>query len=100
MFEFLDRPAVEFIGDACLFLNMICYQIFCGYLVSELPRDYRSITGRLSMLCFTAALIYLPPRLFYLVEEGKRPVVWLTMLLANSPIILYALFAKAAPGAY
>jgi hypothetical protein len=33
-------------------------------------------------------LIYLPPRLFYLAEDGNSPVVWLTMLLANSPVLL------------
>jgi hypothetical protein len=37
-------------------------------------------------------LIYLPPRLFYLIENN-RPHVWLMMLFANSPIILRLLLA-------
>jgi hypothetical protein len=37
-------------------------------------------------------LVYLPPRIFYLVEDINRPGAWLTMLLANSPTILRVLF--------
>ena len=32
-------------------------------------------------------LIYFPPGIFYLAEDFRRPAEWLTMLLANSPVI-------------
>jgi hypothetical protein len=88
LLKFLDSPKAESLGDACLFLNMIGYQAFWGLLMTDLPNDYPTIAGRLWTFAFAAVLIYFPPRLFYLAEDGKRPVVWLTMLLANSPVLL------------
>ena len=93
--KFLDKPQAELFGDLCLFLNMIGYQAFWGLLMADLPHDYPTISGRLSMFAFAAVLIYFPPRLFYLAEDGKRPVVWLTILLANSPVLLRILFVRA-----
>jgi hypothetical protein len=93
---FLESPQAELLGDACLFLNMIGYQAFWGLLMTDLPNDYPTIGGRLSMFAFAALLIYFPPRLFYLAEDGKRLLVWLTMLLANSPVLLRILFATSA----
>ena len=94
--KFLDTPQAESFGDLCLFLNMIGYQAFWGLLMADLPNDYPSIGGRLSMFTFAAVLIYFPPRLFYLAEDGKRPLVWATMLLANSPVLLRILFVASA----
>jgi hypothetical protein len=94
--EFLETPQAESLGDVCLFLNMIGYQAFWGLLMADLPHDYPTISGRLSMFAFAAVLIYFPPRLFYLAEDGKRPMVWLTMLLANSPVLLRILFMASA----
>jgi hypothetical protein len=74
---------------------MIGYQAFWGLLMADLPHDYPTISGRLSMFLFAALLIYIPPRIFYLAEDGKRPVVWVTMLLANSPVLLRILFLKS-----
>ena len=96
LLRFLDSPQAELLGDACLFLNMIGYQAFWGLLMADLPNDYPTIVGRVSMFAFAALLIYFPPRLFYLAEDGKRPVVWLTMLLANSPVLLRILFVASA----
>ena len=92
----LVSPRTELLGDAFLFLNMIGYQAFWGLLMTDLPNDYSGIVSRLSMFAFSALLIYFPPRLFYLAEDGHRPVVWLTMLLANSPVILRILFVSSA----
>lgn len=92
--KFLDTPQAEVFGDLCLFLNMIGYQAFWGLLMADLPHDYPTISGRLSMFAFAAVLIYFPPRLFYLAEDGKRPVVWATMLLANSPVLVRILFVR------
>ena len=41
---------------------------------------------------FVSILIYFPPRIFYLAEDINRPTAWLTILLANSPVILRVLF--------
>jgi hypothetical protein len=92
--KFLDTPRAEVLGDLCLFLNMIGYQAFWGLLMADLPHDYPTISGRLAMFAFAAVLIYFPPRLFYLAEDGKRPIVWATMLLANSPVLLRILLVK------
>lgn len=89
--SFLDSPQSDTLGDACIFLNIILYQIFWGYLISELPKDYRGVGERLFTLGFTALLIYFPPRIFYLAEYGKRRQAWVLMLLANLPIILRVL---------
>ena len=63
-FLFLDTPQAESLGDIVLFLNMIGYLALWGYLMNELPKDYKGIRERLFTFAFTAALIYLPPRLF------------------------------------
>jgi hypothetical protein len=52
----------------------------------------------LFFLCFIALLVYFPPRMFYLAEDVDRPRTWLTMLLANSPVILRVLFGIGASG--
>jgi hypothetical protein len=91
----LESPQSEMFGDVILFLNMIGFQAFWGLLMADLVNDYPTIAGRLSMFVFVTLLIYIPPRLFYLAEDGKRPVVWLTMLLANLPVLLRILFATS-----
>lgn len=90
----LESPRSEAFGDLLLFLNMIGFQAFWGLLMSSLVDDYSTIAGRLSMFAFVTLLIYIPPRLFYLVEDGRRPIVWLTMLLANLPVLLRILFVS------
>jgi hypothetical protein len=92
----LESPQAETLGDVAIFLNMIGYQAFWGLLMTDLPHDYPTVAGRLSMFAFAALLIYIPPRIFYLAEDGRRPVVWLTMLLANSPVLLRILFATSS----
>jgi len=94
--RWLESPQSETLGDTFLFLNMIGYQTFWGLLMTDLTNDYSTISGRISMFLFAALLIYIPPRIFYLAEDGKRPVVWLTMLLANSPVLLRILFVASA----
>lgn len=93
--SWLESPQSETLADLLLFLNMIGYQAFWGLLMADLPHDYPTISGRLSMFGFAALLIYIPPRIFYLAEDGKRPVVWATMLLANSPVLLRILFVRS-----
>ena len=52
--------------------------------------------GRLFFLCFIALLIYFPPRMFYLAEDINRRRTWLTMLLANSPVIIRVLIGTSS----
>jgi hypothetical protein len=55
------------------------------------PSGRLEFFGRLFFLCFLALLIYFPPRMFYLAEDIERPRTWLTMLAANSPVIVRVL---------
>ena len=89
--EFLRRPESENLGDIFIFTNMIMFQIAWNMLtLAELgrPSGVGEFLGRLFFLCFIALLIYFPPRMFYLAEDIDRGRTWLTMLLANSPVIV------------
>ena len=97
--EFLRSPRSEMLGDICLFLNMILFQIVWNTLTFAglgPPSGFSEFAGRLFFLCFIALLIYFPPRMFYLAEDINRPRTWLTMLLANSPVILRVLFGTSS----
>jgi hypothetical protein len=87
-FKLLESPRAESLGDLCLFLNLVGYQVFWIYLLTDLPKDHAGLFDRVFTFAFTAAFIYIPPRLFYLVENRERPRVWWMMLLSNSPVIL------------
>ncbi len=92
--EFLKQPQSELLGDFCIFLNMTFFQIFWNMLTFAplgRPESVLEFGGRLFFLSFIALLIYFPPRMFYLAEDIHRPRTWLTMLLANSPVILRVL---------
>ena len=89
-FEFLQRPESEILGDICIFVNMILFQVAWNLLtMSPLgpPSGVAELLGRIFFLSFIALLIYFPPRLLYLAEDLHRPRTWVTMLLANSPVI-------------
>jgi hypothetical protein len=99
--EFLRSPRSELLGDICLFLNMILFQIVWNTLTFAgvgRPSGFWEFVGRLFVLCFIALLIYFPPRMFYLAEDIDRPRTWLTMLVANSPVILRVLFGAGYAG--
>lgn len=92
--EFLRQPESEMLGDVCIFVNMILFQVVWNTLTfADLGRPSGPLEffGRLFFLCFLAMLIYFPPRMFYLVEDINRRRTWATMLLANSPVILRVL---------
>ena len=96
--DFLKDHRSEVLGDICIFVNMTLFQIFWNMLTfAELgpPGSVLEFGGRLFILCFIALLIYFPPRMFYLAEDINRPRTWLTMLLANSPVILRVLFGTS-----
>lgn len=88
VFKFLETPQAEALGDLCLFINLLCYQMFWLYLMTENIKDHRSVLERLFFFGFCAVFIYFPPRLFYIVENYERPRTWLMMALANAPILI------------
>jgi uncharacterized membrane protein YkvI len=93
-YEFLRNPDSEVLGDICIFVNMILFQVIWNTLTFAplgRPSGLLEFLGRLFVLCFLAILIYFPPRMFYLVEDINRRRTWATMLLANSPVILRVL---------
>jgi hypothetical protein len=101
--SFLRDPASEQVADLCIFVNMILFQVFWNLAVSQFPFARAASAGdfafNLFVLCFFALLIYFPPRIFYLAEDIRRPATWLTILLANSPTVLRALFGGDANAA-
>lgn len=92
--EFLRRPWSEQLGDLCILINMLLFQVFWNVVLGT-PFDRVSsvsdFIARLFFLTFVALLVYFPPRIFFLAEDFNRPVTWLTMLLANSPLIFRVL---------
>ena len=89
-FDFLRRPESEVLGDVCIFVNVILFQIAWNLLTFTgigPPSGVFEFLARLFFLCFIAMLVYFPPRLLYLAEDLQRRSTWLTMLLANSPVM-------------
>ena len=89
--EFLRDPWSEQLGDLFLLTNMLLFQIVWN-VVGQIPFDrvssFTDFAGRLFFLTFVAVLVYFPPRIFFLAEDFNRPITWMTMLLANSPLII------------
>lgn len=104
--KFLMTPQAEVLGDVCMFLNVICFQILFSVYVSSphfwnaLHKATRmasggfvdSLSSRLYLAGVAALLAYFPPRIFYLVIDQHRKITWLMMLLANLPLILAIVF--------
>lgn len=100
--KFLRQPNSDLLGDICLFINMILFQVAWNLLTfSPLGRvsGFEEFCGRLFFLCFIALLIYFPPRMFYLAEDITRRRTWFTMLLANSPVIIRVLIGTGSSSA-
>jgi hypothetical protein len=96
---FLRSPQSDALGDVCLFVNMILFQVFWNMLTFAglgHPASLLEFGGRLFFLCFIALLIYFPPRMFYRAEDINRPRTWLMMLLANSPVIIRVLVGASS----
>lgn len=87
---FMRGPASEFIGDACLFVNMLLFQLIwnlLSFIGLGPPSGVTDFVARLFVLCFLALLLYFPPRMFYLAEDAGRARTWVVILLANAPVI-------------
>jgi hypothetical protein len=101
--KFLRSPQSEALGDVCLFVNMILFQVFWNMLTFAglgHPSGIGEFFGRLFFLSFIALLIYFPPRMFYLAEDINRPRTWVTMLLANSPVIVRVLIGSSSDATF
>ncbi len=105
--KFLTSPRAELLGDTCMFLNVICLQILWNCLTASesfraclistplgKPGSVTDILGRFIIVGVLALLVYLPARIFYLVETKYLKFTWLTMLLANMPLIVRVAFAS------
>src|SRR5919199_2934148 len=91
---FLRDPRSETLGDLCIFLNMILCQVLLNWGAAVYPGFHEGkFVDRVIPLVFFALLMYLTGRIFFLVEDIRRPRVLLTILLANSPLFLRAVFA-------
>ena len=101
-----NSPRAEAVGDISIFLNVIVLQIVWGSVMSsELfweiviktplgePNSATAIFGRFLVIAILALMVYIPPRVFFLIEQKHRRIAWLTMTFANLPIILRALLA-------
>lgn len=97
---FLKSPAAETAGDVCLFLNMIFYQLVWNALTAGHTGFVNSVSeffSRILFICALALLVYFPPRVFYLAEDINKRRTWITILLANAPII-YRIVVGAKEG--
>ncbi|MGH9941841.1 MAG: hypothetical protein ACRD9R_05695 [Pyrinomonadaceae bacterium] len=96
--EFWRGPQSELVGDLCLFVNVILFQVFWNLIIVQIHfsrvTSVGEFAGRLFWLSFITLLLYFPPRIFYLAEDINRRATWLTMLFANSPTILRVLFGE------
>jgi hypothetical protein len=91
---FLRSPAAEIVGDIFIFINMINFQILWNNpAVYRLPHPsgIEEFLGRVLVFGFLALLVYFPPRMFYLADDIGKRRTWLTMLLANSPLLYHVL---------
>lgn len=89
--SFLRSPASALIGDACLFANMVLFQLVWNLLAmvdAPRPASVFDFVFRFLILAFLALLLYFPPRMFYLAEDIGKRRTWLMILLANSPILV------------
>lgn len=93
-FEFLRDPRSDLLGDACIFVNMILYQVVLNWGAMAYPGFHEGkFVDRFIPLVVFALLMYLTGRIFFLIEDIRHPRTLLTILLANSPLILRAVFA-------
>jgi hypothetical protein len=109
--KFLMTQQADMLGDLCMFLNVICFQMLFSVYVSSPPfwnvlhkvtrlasgEFFRSLSGRFYLAGIAALLAYFPPRIFYLVIDQQRKITWLMMLLANLPLILAIVFYAPSP---
>lgn len=94
--RFMRGPMSDLLGDICIFLNMLLFQVLWNMLALGFarPKDGYDIFTDLLALVIGSLLIYFPPRIFYLAEDIRRPRTWFLILLANLPVIYRAIFGN------
>jgi hypothetical protein len=96
-YRFLRSPSSALLGDMCIYLNMMLFQIVWNFL-SRVPfgpvAGLEDFLGRLFYLSFVSLLVYFPPRMFYLAEDRHRPTTWVSIALANFPTVVRVLFGS------
>src|SRR5947209_18199717 len=91
---FLRSPRSDMLGDLCVFLNMLLYQVLLNWGAMTYPGFHEGrFVDRFIPLVVFALLMYLTGRIFFLVEDIRHPRTLLTILLANSPIFVRAALA-------
>lgn len=106
--NFLATPQAELLGDACMFVNVIGFQILFSVYFSSAhfwnalhkttrlaSGELEGLSGRLYLAAIAALIVYLPPRIFYLVPPAslqRRLLTWFLILLANVPLIISIVF--------
>ena len=93
---FMLSPISELLGDVCIYVNMLFFQIMWNILSSAFgrPTDASGILANLLGLTFAALLIYFPPRMLYLAEDIHRRRTWFFIFLANLPVLYHAVFGS------
>jgi hypothetical protein len=95
---FLRSPAAAALGDGCLFVQMVLFQAVWDAFAT-IPfgpiASLEDAIGRVVFLALAAGLVYLPPRMLYLIEDLRRPGTWLTLALANGAMVLRIVFGAA-----
>jgi hypothetical protein len=92
---FLRGRRSDILGDLCIFLNMLLYQVLLNWGAMTYPGFHEGkFVDRFIPLVFFALLMYLTGRIFFLVEDIRRPRTLLTILLANSPLFIRAVIAN------
>lgn len=93
---FLRSPRSEILGDICIFLNMILFQVLWSRMLTFHIFYEGSWANSLAQMTIIGLLLYITARIFYLVEDIHRPRTWLTMFLANLPLIVGIIFFPPA----
>ncbi|GAC1446070.1 MAG: hypothetical protein NVSMB56_01660 [Pyrinomonadaceae bacterium] len=95
---FLRAPRSEILGDACIFLNMFLFQVLWSRMLTIHIFYEGSQASNLAGLTIIGLLMYITARIFFLVEDIHHPRTWLTMFLANLPLVVGIIFfPPAAP---
>jgi hypothetical protein len=95
--RYLESSRSELIGDGCIFLNMVCNQVFWWYLLAD-PffssgmQSFSTFAEKLIIVVLMFLFFYFPPRLFYLAENFNPRQTGISMVLANLPVLLRVLF--------
>lgn len=92
--KFLRDPRSDILGDACIFLNVIFYQVLLNWATVIYPGFHEGkFIDRFIPLIVLVLLMYIAGRIFFLAEDMRHPRTWLTILLANSVVIIRTLFS-------